>query len=675
MNSARGLQTPRSRLALLPGLLLPFCMLPAHAQLTLDASSTLAAMQTALQGPGLTISNIEVIKGGAGHQYGVFSGGLESAGQGPVIGIPGGVFMTTGTLSSLSGPNNLPDHSAVTSEPPYADPDLVTISPNAQFDPVIIEFDLIPDGDTLNFVLSFGSEEYPEYVCSQFNDGFGLFVSGPGFGVQNAAFIPGTADAIAVNNVNGGAPGLHADGAACTLGNSVYFNDNGNGSGNANSQLDGFTKPMTASLTGLTSGETYRVKLALADGGDGNYDSGAFFKWLNSTDSQPVDLELNAIADTLSPAKNGTVAITYTINNTSTASGVEQVQTQLEWPTGVSILSHDAGDAYDPATHIWNVGAIAPQADASITFNLQVGAAANYTTAAEILYSDHEDPDSTPFNKATFPGEDDTATVTLTPSEPPHVALQVRGLLQGAYDKTSGLMQDKLRQLGYLPSTQPYSLLNYNGPETLNPSLASLEGSDAPVDWVLVELRDQTDPAIRIAATAALLQRDGDAANPQDNDVTLHIPDVAEGRYYVALRHRNHLGVMTATPVQLSAATTTVDFTQPETAVSGEYPRLAENGVTLLWAGDADNSNSVIASGPGNDPNAILGAVLSHPENTLGNNNFRLAGYLAADLNMDGLTIYSGPDNDVNLLRANVLQYPGNGTAAANYVLGGSLPE
>ncbi|MEZ5538118.1 MAG: hypothetical protein R3F02_21125 [Thiolinea sp.] len=132
---------------------------------------------------------------------------------------------------------------------------------------------------------------------------------------------------------------------------------------------------------------------------------------------------------------------------------------------------------------------------------------------------------------------------------------------------------------------------------------------------------------------------------------------------------------MTATPVQLSAATTTVDFTRPETAVNGEYPRLTENGVTLLWAGDANNSNSVIASGPGNDPNAILGAVLSHPENTLGNNNLRLAGYLAADLNMDGLTIYSGPDNDVNLLRANVLQYPGNGTAAANYVLGGSLPE
>ncbi|EIJ36025.1 hypothetical protein Thini_3515 [Thiothrix nivea DSM 5205] len=675
MNNMGILQPHKSVLKWLPIFFLFFCTATAHAQLTLHKSATLAELQAALQGPGLTLSNIKITKGLTGHQYGTFNGGLDSAGKGPVIGIPDGIFMTTGSLTSLLGPNSVPDYSGVTPDPPYVDQDLVSISPYAKFDPVIIEFDLIPTGDTLNFVLSFGSEEYPEYVCSQFNDGFGLFVSGPGFSTRNAAFIPGTSDAITINHVNNGTAGIRADGTACTLGNSAYFNDNGNGSGNANLQLDGFTKPITAPLAGLTAGETYHVKLALADSGDGNYDSGTFFKWLNSTDSHPVDLELTTVASNMAPVKNGTVAITYTLTNTSTTSDVEQVQTLLEWPAGISILNQDGEGSYNPATHVWSTGPIGALASTSITFNVQIGQEASYTASAEILYSDHEDPDSTPFNKATFPNEDDTASVTLTPSEAPHVTLKVRGLLQGPYDNASGLMQDKLRQQGLLPQTQPYALLGHNGTEMLSPAVAALEDNDAPTDWVLLELREQTNPAIRVAASVALIQRDGDVAEPQTNETTLHIPNVEEGRYYVTLRHRNHLGIMTATPLQLSNTATTVDFTLPETAVSGKHSRLLESHAALLWAGDVNSNNSVIASGSGNDLNAILGAILSHPENILGNSNLRLKGYLDGDLNMDGMNIYSGPDNDVNLLRANVLQYPDNGNGAANYIINGSLPE
>ncbi len=215
-----------------------------------------------------------------------------------VLGVDAGVFMNTGNLGSLQGPNSSAAYSYNT-KVQALDPDLATISSQAKYDPVTLEFDIKPQGDRLNFVFAFGSDEYPEYVCSRFNDAFGLFVSGPGLsGVRNAAFMPDSGDVVAVNNVNAGKPGSNADGAACNLGNTAYFVDNGNGTGNAQTQLDGYTRPITASLGGLSAGQTYHVKLAMADAGDPAYDSGAFFKWLTSTQSTPVDLALQASAST-----------------------------------------------------------------------------------------------------------------------------------------------------------------------------------------------------------------------------------------------------------------------------------------------------------------------------------------------------------------------------------------
>lgn len=390
---------------------------PAFAAgLSLNGSATLTDIQTALDGPGLTLSNIVLTKGKTG-QYGTFSGGTESAGAGPIIGIQNGVFINTGNMATLLGPNNSPGYTFGTGVT-YADTDLTKLSASAVYDPAIIEFDLVPIGDKVNFVLSFGSEEYPEYVCSQFNDAFGLFVSGPGFATtQNAAFIPNTSNGITVNNVNVGVAGAYQDGTACTLSNSAYFHDNGNGTGNANTQLDGFTKPITASLGGLTAGQTYHIKLAIADAGDAALDSGVFFKWLTSTDSRPIDMELSAAAATLTPAKNGSVDVTYTLTNKSGALEAQLLQVQLEWPAGVTVNSHNGGSAYNSSNAVWDAGSVPANGTKSITFNVQVGSAASYKPVGEILFALNEDFDSTPFNRGAFPNEDDTASVTLTPSD------------------------------------------------------------------------------------------------------------------------------------------------------------------------------------------------------------------------------------------------------------------
>nr|CAA6829988.1 MAG: internalin, putative [uncultured Thiotrichaceae bacterium] len=384
-----------------------------YAELALNDSPSVTAVSTVLSGPGLELDSLQFISGING-QYGLFFGGTDAVNKGAALGIVDGFYMTTGNQGSILGPNDNAQETFNTKNQ-YSDPDLVAISPDAVFDPVVLEFNIIPEGDKVNFVLAFGSEEYPEYVCSKFNDVFGLFVSGPGIsGTKNAAFVPGTNLPIAVNNINGGLRGPKADGTDCSLGNSIYFVDNGNGGGNTGTQLDGFSRPITASLTDLIPGEIYKVKLALADTADQAYDSAAFFRWLTSTLSTPVDLELAADASTSTPAIDGFTDITYTIKNTSSIA-TRLVDVGIELPAGVVLVNNNSDESYDALTEIWAVGDIAAGASRELTLRLAVGSNASYQIPAEILFSFNEDPDSTPYNRLTHPKEDDTSILTLRP--------------------------------------------------------------------------------------------------------------------------------------------------------------------------------------------------------------------------------------------------------------------
>ena len=102
-----------------------------------------------------------------------------------------------------------------------------------------------------------------------------------------------------------------------------------------------------------------------------------------------------------------------------------------------------------------------------------------------------------------------------------------------------------------------------------------------------VELRSGGEPATVLATRSALVQRDGDVvASDGLNPVSF---PVAPGNYHVAIRHRNHLGAMTATPVALSAAATTVDFRLASLATYGTEARKTIAGAfpaEALWAGD-----------------------------------------------------------------------------------------
>jgi uncharacterized repeat protein (TIGR01451 family) len=229
---------------------------------------------------------------------------------------------------------------------------------------------------------------------------------------------------------------------------------------------------------------------------------------------------------------------------------------------------------------------------------------------------------------------------------PPPVLLDVRAALGGAYDTGNGLMRDDLRVAGLLPGLEPYTALGYvhagaGRGERVSPLRLGAAGDTAVVDWVVLELRDQAAPATVLHSITALLQRNGTVA-----DVRGGVPRVAApyGDYYVALRHRNHLGVMTAAPVSLGPNPTVVDFTGPGTATWGADARMAIGDVRLLWPGDANRDGRLKYTGTANDRDFILQATGGElPTATV-------EGYHAGDVNMDGTVKYTGTANDRDVI-------------------------
>jgi hypothetical protein len=262
-----------------------------------------------------------------------------------------------------------------------------------------------------------------------------------------------------------------------------------------------------------------------------------------------------------------------------------------------------------------------------------------------------------------------TITVAVTDAaESSTVLVPVKAILQGAYDSQSGLMRDNLRSLPDFPLTSPYG-----GGETTTAGVLGISGNDAIVDWVLVELRDSSLPTTLVTSQAALLQADGDIL-AVDGTGTLTFT-VTGSDYFVAIRHRNHLGVMTTGPVTLSASTPLVDFTMM--ADGSTYGSNSQKLVVdryALWMGDLNGDNQIIGVGPNNDKNGILATVLAAPDNVNHNQNYIVTGYDASDSNLDGLMIAAGPNNDVNLIMYNVFIHPLNSNTAANFIVNGQLP-
>lgn len=255
-----------------------FLTLLSHAQ-PLVVTGTQTPQQlvdNVLLGFGVTASNITIngnplLANSPNGNIGYFTN------TNPTFPMSSGMILTTGDAAGAMGPNN--SSSATnpgTSQDVSTDPDLNAIANGSVTNGVVLEFDFVPAGDTLIFNYIFGSDEYPEFSPSSFNDAFGLFLWGPGIsgpyalggypnGGENIAVIPGGIP-VTINNVGDAS-------------NTQYyvFNEFPQDTYGDAIQYDGTTVELTASAS-VVCNQTYHIKLAIGNVFDQAYDSGVFLE-------------------------------------------------------------------------------------------------------------------------------------------------------------------------------------------------------------------------------------------------------------------------------------------------------------------------------------------------------------------------------------------------------------
>ncbi|MFT5566885.1 MAG: hypothetical protein ACI81Y_001833 [Glaciecola sp.] len=173
------------------------------------------------------------------------------------------------------------------------------------------------------------------------------------------------------------------------------------------------------------------------------------------------------------------------------------------------------------------------------------------------------------------------------------VVLNLKTFLEGPYQEVAGTMTDLLRSNGHLPLLEPYTALGYTLP-TVSTSIGALgqTGDDAIIDWILVELRSVSNPTVVIERQAALLQRDGDIVDV-DGISPIEMDTNFEANVYVALRHRNHLGIRTAS-LSVTSSPISLDFTDPLTNLFGGSIAVKQIGaVSVMISGDANSDGTI----------------------------------------------------------------------------------
>ncbi len=247
----------------------------SKAQITITPSQTAVALAQKLAGAGITVSNATLTC--PSNANGIFKAIFPST-----LGIDSGIILTTGgaETGTNTGANGPKTQFASNSNNAAGDVQLETYigRPNSSHDACVLQFDFVPAGDTVKFDYTFGSEEYPNYSCSQFNDVFAFFISGPSIvGSKNIALVPNTTIPVAINSITDTILNTPVESDSCTIYGSgspfgIYYRD-----GVVGSTYDGFTTILRAQSKVIPC-STYHLKLVIADLVDWSFDSGVWLK-------------------------------------------------------------------------------------------------------------------------------------------------------------------------------------------------------------------------------------------------------------------------------------------------------------------------------------------------------------------------------------------------------------
>jgi gliding motility-associated-like protein len=285
---------------LLSTLALFICVSHVNSQIVVgNTQSPVGLVQDVLLGTGVVATNI-TYNGSAVNANSVQSNVSFFDASSTSFPIPFGVLLTTGQGNAAVGPNNSGSYAFSGTPLVSSDADLNAIANGSVTNGAILEFDFIPQGDTVSFRYVFGSDEYPEFSPSSFNDAFGFFLSGPGFagpytnGAVNVALIPGTSTPVTINNVGDQT-------------NTAYYVNNVNGFAYGTAiQYDGTTVVLT-SVAQVQCGQTYHIKLAICNVGDQGYDSGVFLE-ADSFSSEAVEISVATVTGDTSVVEGCTSA-------------------------------------------------------------------------------------------------------------------------------------------------------------------------------------------------------------------------------------------------------------------------------------------------------------------------------------------------------------------------------
>lgn len=304
----------------------------------------------------------------------------------------------------------------------HEDPDLMGIFEGAIHDVVIYKFKVTLEDFTtaIRVEFQFGSDEYPNFVGSIYNDAFGFFIRPVSDGAKlpngesviNMARLPFSNNPISVNTVNGGYNGSssYTYPSDSDLTQSAHFINNGynpalDGAGRVYSheayepdnstvyiEYNGLTKLITYDLKDLTPGGTYEFKIAIADAGDASYDSGVIIKKIHGTTG--ADLKIEKEIDNESPNHNDLVEFTLTASNLGPYDANGALVNDL-LPSGYTYVSHQASGntAYNPVSGIWDIGFMqAIHQVETLTVKARVNNQGVYKNIA-VIKSNEPDPD------------------------------------------------------------------------------------------------------------------------------------------------------------------------------------------------------------------------------------------------------------------------------------------
>ena len=160
-------------------LLLVVCCLGyfrGSAQLVVNNSATATQLANKIVGSGVTISNVSLNNGSSvSGGTGIFSNGNTTN-----IGLTDGVLLTTGKATDAIGANGADtgnDNTDLSEDQKdfTDDPNLAAIATASIRDQSILKFDFVAQSDFITVQYVFASDEYNEWVCSQYNDLFAFF--------------------------------------------------------------------------------------------------------------------------------------------------------------------------------------------------------------------------------------------------------------------------------------------------------------------------------------------------------------------------------------------------------------------------------------------------------------------------------------------------------------------